>query len=133
MDSSVSKSQIKEELRKRWTGQAVELALMGRWDEAVQANLRILELFPDDIQARNRLGKAYSELGRYEEAATAYEQSLQRQLSNSIARKNLAKLYALLNREPGTALGETTPDSETTEEAEEELEESLEEEEGRPR
>ena len=126
MDSSVSKSQIKEELRKRWTGQAVELALMGRWDEAVQANLRILELFPDDIQARNRLGKAYSELGRHEEAATAYEQSLQRQLSNNIARKNLAKLYALLNREPGIALGETTPDSESTEEAEEELEESLE-------
>jgi len=131
MDSSVSKSQIKEELRKRWIGQAVELALMGRWDEAVQANQRILEIFPDDIQAHNRLGKAYSELGRYEEAATAYEQSLQRQPSNSIARKNLAELYALLNREPGIALGETSPDSETTEEDEEELEESLEEERGK--
>lgn len=133
MDSSVSKSQIKEELRKSWIGQAVELALMGRWDEAVQANLRILEIFPDDIQAHNRLGKAYSELGRYEEAATAYEQSLQRKPSNSIARKNLAELYALLNREPGIALGETILDSETTEEDEEELEDSLEEEEERPR
>ena len=40
MDSNISRSQIREELRKRWTAQAVELALMGRWDEAVQANLR---------------------------------------------------------------------------------------------
>ncbi|KPL15334.1 MAG: hypothetical protein AMJ93_16700 [Anaerolineae bacterium SM23_84] len=84
MDSSVSKSQIKEELRKRWIGQAVELALMGRWDEAVQANQRILEIFPDDIQAHNRLGKAYSELGRYEEAATAYEQEDEEELEDSL-------------------------------------------------
>jgi len=123
MDSTISKSRIKEELRKRWTAQAVELALMGRWDEAVQANLRILEMFPDDTRAHNRLGKAYSELGRYEEAATAYEQSLQRQPSNTIARKKLAELYTLLNREPKIVLGDSIHGSETIEEGEEELEE----------
>jgi Flp pilus assembly protein TadD len=119
MDSSVSKSVIKEELRKHWADQAVELALMGRWDEAVQVNMRILGIFPDDIAANNRLGKAYSELGRHEEAVTAYEQSLQRQPSNSIARKNLTQLYVLLNRDPQAVLAEI-PDGEDTDEEEDE-------------
>jgi Flp pilus assembly protein TadD len=119
MDSSVSKSVIKEELRKHWADQAVELALMGRWDEAVQVNMRILDIFPDDIAANNRLGKAYSELGRHEEAVTAYEQSLQRQPSNSIARKNLTQLYVLLNRDPQAVLAEI-PDGEDTDEEEDE-------------
>ena len=92
---------------------------MGRWDEAVQINLHILELFPDDIQARNRLGKAYSELGRYDEAVATYEQNLQRQPSNNIARKRLADLYAFLKREPAVALGESMPGIEIMEEGEE--------------
>ncbi len=128
MDLNVSKSQVKEELRKQWSAQAVELALMGRWDGAVQVNLRILELFSDDTQARNRLGKAYSELGRYDEAVLAYEQSLQHQPSNNIARKRLAELYALLKREPAVALGESMPGIEIVEEGEEEAQEYLEEE-----
>jgi Flp pilus assembly protein TadD len=119
MDSSASKSVIKEEIRKHWADQAVELALMGRWDEAVQVNLRILEIFPDDIPANNRLGKAYSELGRHDEAVTAYEQTLQRQPSNSIARKNLTQLYVLLNRDPQAVLAEI-PDGEDTDEEEDE-------------
>ena len=107
MESNPSKSQIKDQLRKRWAAEAVEQALMGRWDEAVQANLQVLEMFPDDVKAHNRLGKAYHELGRDEEAAAAYEQALQRQPSNPIARRNLAQLYAMLNREPDGALAAT--------------------------
>lgn len=118
MSFNATKPQIKEELHKKWAIQAVELALMGHWDEAEQANQRILEVFPDDTRARNRLGRAYSELGRYDEAATAYEQSLERQPSNSIARKKLTELYTLLKRDPDVALGETAPDSESTEEDE---------------
>jgi tetratricopeptide (TPR) repeat protein len=128
MSFNTAKPQIKEELHRKWAIQAVELALMGRWDEAEQANLRILEIFPDDTSARNRLGRAYSELGRYDEAATAYEQSLERQPSNSIARKKLTELYTLLKRDPAVALGESTPDSESTEEDEQEQEQDLEEE-----
>ena len=104
MESNISKSQIKEELRKRWTGVAVEQSLMGHWDQAVQTNLQILELIPSDIQARNRLGKAYFELARYEEAVEVFEQNLQQQPSNAIARKMLTGLYALLHREPKTEL-----------------------------
>lgn len=129
MDLNVSRSQIRDELRKRWATQAVELALMGHWDEAAQSNLQILELFPDDIQARNRLGKAYSELGRYEEAAEAYEQNLERQPSNAIARKKLTELYALLKREPEAVL-ESEADSEDGEdEDDEEFEQYAEDEE----
>lgn len=122
MHINVSKHQLREELRKQWTARAVQAALMGQWDEAVQANLRVLEMFPDDIQARNRLGKAYSELGRYEEAVTAYEEVLRRQPSNNIARKRLAELYAQLNRKPAIPL-EIIPAIEMAEEEGEEIEE----------
>lgn len=122
MDLSVSKYQIKEELRKQWTARAVQAALMGQWDEAVQANLRVLEMFPEDIQARNRLGKAYFELGRYEEAVAAYEEVLRRQPSNNIARKRLAELYVQLNRKPTIPL-EIIPTIELAEEEGEEIEE----------
>jgi tetratricopeptide (TPR) repeat protein len=122
MDINISKSQIREELRKRWARQAVELALMGRWDEAVQMNLNILEQFSDDIQARNRLGKAYSELGRSDEAVEAYEQSLERQPSNAIARRQLTELYASLEREPATSIDEPPEEDDTEEDEEEEVE-----------
>jgi tetratricopeptide (TPR) repeat protein len=121
-DLNVSKYQIKEELRKQWAAKAVEMALMSRWDDAVQANLQILEVFPEDTPARNRLGKAYYELGRPEDALAAYEQSLQKQPSNNIARKKLAELYAHLNRQPAMKLGEGMPAIEIAEEEAEEAE-----------
>lgn len=121
-DVNVTKYQIKEELRKQWAGKAVEMALMSRWDDAVQANLHILEVFPDDTQARNRLGKAYYELGRLEDALGAYEQSLQKQPTNNIARKRLADLYAQLKREPAVKLGEGMPAIEISEDETEEAE-----------
>jgi tetratricopeptide (TPR) repeat protein len=134
-DLNVSKYQIKEELRKQWAAKAVEMALMSRWDDAVQANLQILEVFPDDIQARNRLGKAYYELGRPEDALAAYEQSLQKQPTNNIARKKLAELYAQLKRQPAVKLGEGMPAIEIAEEEQEEaaeFEDYLEEEDAEP-
>ena len=115
MDLNVTKYQIKEELRRQWASQAVELALTGNWDGAVQANLRIIGSHPEDVQARNRLGKAYYELGRHEDALQAYEQCLTSQPTNNIARKRLAELYAMLKREPAVALGETMPGIEIAE------------------
>jgi tetratricopeptide (TPR) repeat protein len=130
MELNITKSQVKEELRKRWTNESVEQALMGHWDEAVQTNLQILELTPSDIQARNRLGKAYFELGRYEDALETYEQNLQQQPSNAIARKMLTDLYALLHREPKTIFVPVAEAEEIEfEDDEEEPEEQIEEEE----
>lgn len=117
MTLSVSNVQIKEELRRQWAAHGVEMALMGRWDDAIRINLQVLSVFPDDIQARNRLGKAYLELGRHEEAAEAYEQSLLRQPSGSIARKRLGELHAMLPRAPQKELGTPPQDAESSEEA----------------
>lgn len=123
MDSTVTKFQVKEELHRQWGSQAVDLALNGNWDEAVQLNLRILENYPSDIRARNRLGKAYFELGRLEEALQTYEECIKAQPSNNIARKRLAELYSMLKRQPAVALGETMPGIEIAEGDEDELEE----------
>ena len=105
MNHSAPKAQVNDELRKTWAAQAVELAMMGRWDESIPLNLQVLQIFPSDIQARNRLGKAYLELGRYEEALEEYEHTLKQELSNNIARKRIAELFALLNRDPTASDG----------------------------
>jgi hypothetical protein len=71
------------------------MALQGRWAEALQLNQVIVETFPTDVDAYNRLGKALTELGRYGEARHAYMQALEIDSLNSIARKNLSRLETL--------------------------------------
>lgn len=74
---------------------AIQMALQGRWEDAVQLNRAIIESFPNDVDAYNRLGKALTELGRYAEARDAYSRAMQIDPLNSIARKNLARLATL--------------------------------------
>lgn len=81
-------------LRRRRSEEAIRLAMQGRWQEAVEANRAILELFPNDVDAWNRLGKAYSELGQNREAIEAYEKALSLEPGNQIARRNLERLKA---------------------------------------
>lgn len=80
----------------QWARQAVRLAFEGAWKEAIELNKRILEAFPDDVQAYNRLGHAYNQLGKHQEAAAAYRESLQRDPANAIALRNLQHLAELL-------------------------------------
>ena len=86
----------KTKLKKYWAEQAVNLALQGRWAEAVTANQNILVLFPSDAEAYNRLGKAFTELGQYDEARDSYMHALQIDSSNTIAEKNLQRLANLV-------------------------------------
>ena len=51
--------------KKQHAEQAIQLALQGQWSEAAQLNRQIIESFPTDVDAYNRLGKALTELGRY--------------------------------------------------------------------
>ncbi len=88
-------TQDKHKLKRSWVEQAVNLALRGRWEEAVAVNQSILSLFPDDADAYNRLGKAYTELGRFGEARDAYDHTLRVDAFNTIARKNLQRLSSL--------------------------------------
>lgn len=76
--------------------QAIALALNSRWQEAVELNQQILDQFPKDVDAHNRLGKALMELGRYEEAREAYATALKLDPVNTIASKNLQRLAKLI-------------------------------------
>jgi tetratricopeptide (TPR) repeat protein len=81
--------------RRQTTEQAIQLAIQGRWQEAVQLNRQLIAAFPEDVDAYNRLGKALTELGQYPEARAAYTRTLELDPANGIARKNLARLMTL--------------------------------------
>lgn len=92
--------------KKQWTDLAVKLAQEGQWEEAVNTNRNILDLFPQEPDAYNRLGKAYSELGHYAMAREAYSQTLKYSPGNTIARKNIERLAPLPDEAPtATPLG----------------------------
>jgi hypothetical protein len=82
-------------LRRQRAEQAIQLAMQGQWEEAAKVNRIIIDVFPNDVDAFNRLGKACTELGRYAEAREAYGKTLGLDPHNSIAQKNLARLASL--------------------------------------
>ncbi|MFQ5878768.1 MAG: tetratricopeptide repeat protein [Dehalococcoidia bacterium] len=91
--------------RRHRTELAIQLALQNRWQEALAVNQEILEAFPEDVDTCNRLGKALAELGRYAQAREAYAKALALDQTNTIARKNLERLGAMLERAaPATRL-----------------------------
>lgn len=85
-------SEDKVKLKRQRTELAISLAMRNRWEEAVLANRTILELFPEEVEAYNRLGKALTELGRYHEAVVSYRSALELDPNNTIARRNMARL-----------------------------------------
>jgi Flp pilus assembly protein TadD len=62
--------------KKQQADVAIQMALQGRWVEAVQLNRAIVESFPTDVDAYNRLGKALAELGRYSAARESYNRAI---------------------------------------------------------
>lgn len=82
-------------VRRQRAERAIKLAMENKWAEAVEENQAILELFPRDVDANNRLGKAQSELGRYIQARASYQRALELDPNNAIARKNLQRLQTL--------------------------------------
>ena len=87
-------------LRRQLTREAIALAMQGRWEEAVVANRDIIEIFPKDVSAHNRVGKALAELGWYTEAKEAYSKALEIDPRSSIARRNLRRLSVLKEEQP---------------------------------
>ncbi len=75
--------------------EAIALAMQGRWQEATTLNKRIIESFPNDVDAYNRLGRAYMELGDYSLAREAYSRAMELDPANTIAAKNLHRLSQL--------------------------------------
>jgi len=91
----VYQAEDRAKVRRQQAEAAIQLALQGRWDEAANLNKSIIGVFPTDVDAYNRLGKAMTELGRYGEAREAYQKGLEIDPLNSIARKNLSRLATL--------------------------------------
>jgi tetratricopeptide (TPR) repeat protein len=85
----------KARLRQRLSKEAINLALQGRWEEAEATNRDIIERFPSDVEAYNRLGRALTELGDFDGAKEAYFKALELAPDNAIAKKNLARLTSL--------------------------------------
>ena len=79
-------------IKRTTSKQAISLAMEGRWQEAVEVNQALIEKFPNDVEAHNRLGKAYLEMGEYAQAKTIYEKALQLDQFNTIAKKNIQRL-----------------------------------------
>jgi tetratricopeptide (TPR) repeat protein len=95
-DSSAEGQRIS---RRQMTQNAIALAMQSRWQEAADANRQIVELAPDDAEAYNRLGKAYTELGRIDEAREAYEKSIAADPANLIGQRNLERLSGISETE----------------------------------
>jgi hypothetical protein len=67
----------------------------GRWREAVAINKGIIDDFPNDVDAYNRLGRGHMELGEYAQAKGAYQRAKELDPYNAIAEKNLRRLAHL--------------------------------------
>jgi Flp pilus assembly protein TadD len=74
--------------------QAINQALAGNWQAAVDLNQEIIKQNPQDIEALSRLAKAYTELGKKTLALKTYRKVLQLDQFNPIAKNNLAKFSA---------------------------------------
>ncbi|MFC1994437.1 tetratricopeptide repeat protein [Chloroflexota bacterium] len=87
-------------LRRQRTNEAIALAMQSKWKEAATVNKNIIEIFPKDAGAYNRLGKALAELGHYTKAKEAYSHALEIKPQDSIAKKNLERLSYLKEADP---------------------------------
>ena len=72
--------------------QAIHASLSKDWKQAIKLNLQILKTTPDDIDALNRLAKAYLSSGHKTKAQTIYKKSLKIDRFNPIATKGLENL-----------------------------------------
>ncbi len=88
----------KARLRRKASQEAIALAMQSRWQEAVTINQSIIELFPTDIDAYNRLGRAYMELGEVAKAKDAYKRAIAHDPHNPIAQRNLQRLSQLSDK-----------------------------------
>lgn len=74
------------------TQKAIKLALDGKWQEAVDLNLKICKIKPNDIYALLRLAKAFTNLNNVSSAKKHYRKVLNMDKYNPIAKRNLNRL-----------------------------------------
>jgi len=82
-------------LRRHSSKRAITLAMKGQWKEAIVINKSMIDAFPNDVDAYNRLGRAYMELKEYPQSREAYKRATELDPYNTIAKKNLHRLLYL--------------------------------------
>jgi len=93
---SVFQSEDRLRLKRLRSEKAIQLAMQNRWEEAAEMNRQMLELFPNDVDTFNRLGKSLLELGRYQDSLEAYNQANRLDPTSTIAQKNIQRLAKLV-------------------------------------
>jgi tetratricopeptide (TPR) repeat protein len=83
----------------------VTLAQQERYDEAIEAFERVLELSPDNLDARHSLGLALALLGRVEAAIPHFEAVVRGRPDYREARHNLQQAYWVTGRTPAADQG----------------------------
>ncbi len=78
--------------------QAIKAALNQNWPKAIEINKKILKDNHQDIPALNRLGRAFWEAGKIEEANKTYKKVVKIDPFNPIANKNLKRLVRAKKR-----------------------------------
>lgn len=81
--------------------EAIKATVNKNWNEAISLNEKILETLPDDIPTLNRLGIAYSMIGENKTATKHFQNVLEIDPHNQIAKNNLYRLKN--NKETGLA------------------------------
>ncbi len=74
---------------------AVNQAIAGNWEEALTINKSILKKNAKDVDALNRLARAYAELGQLQKARTTAKKVLKIDAFNTIATKSIKKWRGL--------------------------------------
>ncbi|MEX2315285.1 MAG: tetratricopeptide repeat protein [Thermomicrobiales bacterium] len=92
---SASGTETRSRAKRQLAEMARELATEGKWSEAIEINQQLIERSPKDVDAHNRLGKAYFELHRYRSAYEAYGTAASIDPANVIAQRNLSRIEPL--------------------------------------
>jgi tetratricopeptide (TPR) repeat protein len=82
-------------IKRQLIEQAIAQAAAGRWAEAAETNLKILELGPD-AESENRLAKSLWEQGELGQAREHYQVALALDPTTRIAERNIERLRALM-------------------------------------
>ena len=91
--------------------QSIAAALEAEWPRAIELNKKILEAVPDDIEARNRLGRAHLEQGKLDDARAAFAEVLKLEPNNPIALRNQARITSLVEHKTKPHLTKTRTQS----------------------
>lgn len=88
---------------------AIDAALDSHWTEALKLNKKIIKLDPQNVDALNRQGRAYMEMGRSNLAKKYYSEVLKLDPYNPIALKNLKIIKAFKPNGNGQVFANHTP------------------------